>query len=232
VEVLTEIAGRGDEATLSEVAQILPNPHTRQFAGVLSLRTVPTEAYLAIVSNFVRLSRLDDHVAWCLEEVSSRSPSFVADFFEARIAEGTLGSEAVPAFPGASPLVALRDAAEFPDLLRRVRDRTFRTEGNFWYHAPRLFALISGGIDDTVMEVLGEWLKTGDIERVRRVAWLIRDCNGNLRYTELAREIIVAARGDDETEELVRSGIQHQEGVTFGTMAQPVEGRIASLADG
>lgn len=48
---------------------------------------------------------------------------------------------------------------------------------------------------------------------------------------ELAREIIIATRGDDETEDLVRSGVQHQEGVTFGPMAQHVEGQIASLAD-
>ena len=54
-----------------------------------------------------------------------------------------------------APLTTLRDAPEYADLLRRVRDWTLRTEGNFWYHAPRLFALISGGIDDRVMEVLG-----------------------------------------------------------------------------
>lgn len=94
-------------------------------------------------------------MAWGLEELSSLAPSSVIDFFEARIAEGTLGSEAVPAFPWASPLTTLRDAPEYADLLRRVRDWTLRTEGNFWYHAPRLFALISGGIDDRVMEVLG-----------------------------------------------------------------------------
>jgi hypothetical protein len=179
----------------------------------------------------VRLSRLDDYVAWCLEEVSSLSPTFVVDFFEARIAEGTRGTEAVPAFPGASPLTALQHAPEYSDLLRRVRDWTLRTEGNFWYYAPRLFALVSGGIDDTVIEVLRERLETGDIEHIRRTAWLIRECNGNPRYMELAREILIAARGDEETEDLVHSGIQHQEGVTFGTMAERVEGRIASLAD-
>jgi hypothetical protein len=179
----------------------------------------------------VRLSSLDDYVAWCLEEVSTIAPSFVVDFFEARISEGTRGMESVPAIPGASPLIALRDAPEYADLLRRVRDWTLGVEGNFWYHAPRLFALMSGGIDDTVMEVLLEWLETGDIERIRRAAWLIRECNGNPRYMELARLIIIAARGDEETEELVRSGIQHQEAVTFGTMAQQVEGRIAAMAD-
>jgi len=210
---------------------ILPNPHTCQYAGVLSLRTMPSRTYLEIFSNFVRLSRLDDYVAWCLEEVSSLSPAFVVDFFEARIAGGIREAEAVPAFPGASPLIALRGAPEYADLLRRMRDWTLRTEGNFWHHAPQLFGLVSGGIDDTVMEVLGEWLETGDIERIRRAAWLIRECNGNPRYMELARAIIIAARGDEETEDLLRSGIQHHDGFTVGTMAQRVEGRIALLSD-
>lgn len=231
VSVLREIARRGDEGVLNEVAQVLPNPSTRQDAGVLSLRTVPPQAYLEIFSTFVRLSRFDDYVVWCLEEVSSLSPTFVVDFFEARIAEGTRWVEAVPALPGASPLTALRGAPGYANLLRRVRDWTLRTEGNFAYHAPRLFALLSGGIDDTSMEVLNEWLETGDIKRIRRVAWLIRECNGNARYMKLARLIIMAARGDEETEELVCSGIQYQDGATFGTMTQRVEGRIASLAD-
>jgi hypothetical protein len=173
-----------------------------------------------------RPSHLDDYVARCLEEVSTLSPTFVVDFFKARIAEGTRGSEAVPAFRGTSPLTTLRYAPEYADLLRRVRDWTLRMEDTFWYHSPRLFALTSGGIDDTVMEVLSEWLETGNIESIRRAAWLIRECNGNPRYMELARLIIMAARGDEETEELVRSGIQHQEAVTFGTMAQQVEGRM------
>lgn len=229
--VLGEIASRGNEAILNEVARILPNPHTRRYAGVLSLCSVPTEAYLEIFSNFVRLSRLDDYVAWCLEEVSTIAPSFVVDFFEARMTEGTRGAEAVPAIPGAPPLTALRDAPEYADLLRRIRDWTFRAEGNFWYHAPRVFALVSGGVDDTVMEVLKEWLETGDIERIRRAAWLIRESNGNARYLELARTIIMAGRGDEETEDLARSGIEHQEGISFGPMSQHVEARIALLSD-
>jgi hypothetical protein len=81
------------------------------------------------------------------------------------------------------------------------------------------------------MEVLGEWLESGDIEHIRRAAWLIHECNRNRRYMELARKNTIASRVDEETEDLVRSGIQHQEGVTFGRMEQHVEARIASLTD-
>ena len=199
VELLKTIAARGDEGILSHIAQVLSWPNEARDGWAIEF--ADPQDYLDIVQNFERLPLLDFRVEKCLDRMGHIAPMQVIDFIEHRIdaiqdrrAEDER-YDAIP-FQFSRAMDSIRSSPQYLDVLRRVRDWILRDDLWFGLEAPRVLKEISGGLGAPLYRVLMEWVVSGDDQKLRTVAGILREFNVGRPFFSLSREII--RRTDDE----------------------------------
>jgi hypothetical protein len=232
VEVLKILAARGDQAILQRVADVLSWSDDTSKSWAIQFKD--PQDYLEIIQNFEWLPQLDFHVERCLDRLGQIAPMHVVDFLEQRIAaarerEGEDGQyDAVP-FQFARAMDSIRRSAEYPDVLRRVRDWMLRDDFWFRWEAPRVLAAIAAGLDQTLYTVFMEWIESGEVEKLHSVAAILHEFNEGRVFYNLSREI-VRRTNDEAVLNEIDAAIDSTPGVISGPMSVFHQKRLEAIS--
>lgn len=201
VEVIKKIAATADAVVLGQIAQRLSWP-ARDHDGWIIQFNNPQD-FVEVVQNFIRLPHLDFHVEECLNRLGAISPWAVLDFIEARINEQRRRRELKDednydaiSFSMGRAFQDIRGHPEYVNILRRIRDWTTHTDPLMRWESERLLHEVAGVLDDANERVLMEWVASGDLDKMRRVAHILHEFNSGPGFYRIGRELI--ARTDDE----------------------------------
>ncbi len=87
-------------------------------------------------------------------------------------------------FEGLPDLAAVAETENHPELLR-VRKYSIKTTGSVIFWLPKLFADISSGFGPVSLEVLKEWIDSGDEGKIKGVGRLLSEAPSNFVFTNV-----------------------------------------------
>lgn len=100
----------------------------------------------------------------------------------------------------------------YKNILRKVRDRSLNPDlkDSFWL--PKLYSYISENISLTSLEVLNEWVDTGDEEKIKAVGLLVKEAPSTFvfSHSDFVSNVLVSAQAiSDDCYEEVRSDLSN-----------------------
>ena len=194
-----------------------------------------------ILSKLILINRLDDHLYYIdkfIGYVTSRSPILVVRFFLQRLDKNaqkeTENKDYQPmpylgfryAFKGISSMQG------YKDILREIRDRALRSDSTSYFWLPKLFKYVSEGYCKTSLEVLTEWVDSGEAKKIEAVATLLKDAEPGFIFREVnfvSRVLEKAYSVSDECYRRVSSDLSSCaiSGTRSGTPGQPMPQDVA-----
>lgn len=131
----------------------------------------------ALLGKLRSVSQLDKHwIRSFVDHASRRTPEAVFDLLICRlelapdreVGYHTIGPGRIEELQSPETLKGLRESDNYEDMLREVRGYLLN-EDNSAFVAENLFLSLSNGLDETGLEVLTEWIESGDEERIKAV---------------------------------------------------------------
>lgn len=175
------IAMKLDIGDSDKLADELCAAFTRQEDGIDANQLTDAEL-TGILAKLEPVQRIDGHfVHQFLASASRRSPEAVIQFFLNRIeAEESRWGEHGRALPFDGfhfRLEGVAESAKYQDFLRSIRDRMLGAKGAHRFWLPKLFKKISLDFSPTSLEVLREWIDSGDPEKIMAAASIVSEAN-------------------------------------------------------
>lgn len=114
----------------------------------------------------------------------------------------------------------------YKNILRKVRDRSLHPDWQDSFWLPKLYSYISENISLTALEVLSEWIDTGDEEKIKAVALLVKEAPADFvfSHSDFVSNLLVSAQAiSDDCYKEVRSDLSNSAlyGVKTGLMGEP-----------
>lgn len=226
VELLKILATRSD-AILDRVAQLLSRYET---PGKWSVLFENNQDYIEIIQNLVRLPRIDYTVEKCVCRLGQIAPMLVVDFLEQRLVfefeQSGSDYKAVP-FEFHHAMKRLRSTLEFPEMLRRIRDWMLRG-GSWWFKAPDVLERVSGGWNESLYNILLEWVESGEEEKLKAVSFIVRNLNSGSLFYNLCREILCRTN-QEQILGSIQSAIYSTPGAIVGDFSNYWESRLEEI---
>jgi hypothetical protein len=233
VDLLKTIATRADENTLRHIAQVLS---ARKSGEGWIVKFANSQDYLEIIQNFERLSWLDSDTEECLNRLGQVAPMQVIDVIERRInIKAQHRTEDVHyrvlSLSSSCALNSIRCSAEYPDVLRRVRDWMVGKDGLFYFETPRILKKIAVNLEEPLYAVLMEWVNSGDIQKQRAVAIILQTFNAGQAFYDMSRELLLQTRARDESIlNSIQSAIHSTPGATWGPFSNHTQKRLEEVS--
>jgi hypothetical protein len=195
-QLLSSLTLEGDEHFAREVAELFG----RTNASVFDL---PVEAVTRLVDQMGELRSLDDHyVSEFLASALLVIPFHVLEMFMRRVEarEESIVDRAVP-YGFRPDRSKLCDRTDYADIVRAVRDAMLPESIWKGHYMPMLFKGIAHVRHPVTREVLGEWFRSGEQEKLEAAARLLSDLPS--RFVFVHRDWVVevlesAAKFSDE----------------------------------
>lgn len=123
-------------------------------------------------------------------------------------------------------LQRVADSAEYPSILRAIRDRMLRGTWQVRWWLPRLFVRVAAGFGPASLEILGEWVDSGDPDRIEAASRLLSDAPRAFAFEHAdfaVRLLEQAERAGDECYRQVMSNLYSSAtgGVRSRSLGQP-----------
>jgi len=203
----------GDDTTLLDNALMLINEEHGLAPAFLTKQDI--EALLMKLRNVRELSSDYFHTNQFLQLAAAVCPEMTVDMLLSRIEYAASLSETekyqpLPYAQFTEGLDALAEAAEYGDLLRRIRDRVLEEHHVYRFWIPQLYALASNHYDATAMSVLREWSTSTEPEHVVFAVFLAREAGPGFAFTHddfVVECLTNAAYLSDEILRRVRSNL-------------------------
>ena len=136
------------------------------------------------ITSLKKLERVQDigdyHISKFLSHACRRQASAVAELLLTRVElcdKMDLRFTPLPYLEFESPLDGFEGQANYEQLLRLVRDRSFNRPPRMQFWFPKLFKLMSEDFSPASLRVLNEWVESGDHQRILAAAGLISDAD-------------------------------------------------------
>lgn len=232
VDLLKTLATCGDESILRRVAEVLAYPGKTQDGWAVEFAN--PQDYLDIIQNFERLPSLDYHVEECLERLGRIAPIQVVDFIERRISNVDYRTKdehynAIP-FQFFRVMESIRSSPAYPDILRRVRDWMLREDVLFRWYAPRVLKEISGGLGEPLYSILMEWVESGDPQKLKGAACILREFNAGQPFYDLCREVIRRTDHEGTLSHISAAIGSSPELVSWGSLSSFTQQRLKEIS--
>lgn len=164
-----------------QLADELCATFTRDAEGI-EPALLTSEDLASILSKLAAISRIDGHyVQKFLAYAAKRDPQAVLDLLLQRIeSEDTPRGRDARALPFDGfhfPLEGLVESERYQDFLRAVRDRMQRATGMGRYYLPKLFKDISFAFSPASLQVLSEWVTSGDPTKIEVVGSIVSEAS-------------------------------------------------------
>ena len=231
VELLKILATRNDEAILAQVAETVSCPGANSGEWAISFNNL--QDLEEIIRNFDRLSRLDYSAEQCLKRLGDVSPMQVIDLIERRIRlkpRRSVTDTYYEVFPKyfSRAFDSVKTKPEYPDILRRVRDWMLSDE--FWlrFEAPALLEGIALNLAGELQDTLIEWIITGDDEKLKGVARILKEFNAGQSFYNLSRALILRTSNEDVLSPIA-GAICTTPGVVSGPMSNFYKKRLKEI---
>lgn len=148
--------------------------------------------------------------------------------------EAVNGFEALPPLGLQEKLEGLDAFSDYPDLLRLVRDRMLETSNvleSFTY-LPELFNAISLNFSPLALQILNEWIESGDAEKIEAASRLLKEAPKHFvfdegDFTSNLLEKAYAAGGDCYEHVADNMHCQAVSGERMGTTGSPFPEDVA-----
>jgi len=224
-----------DNVPLAETVLRAFNPHVGFDYSALTKQDLR-----ALLRKIARLDRIDGYeTSEFLDHAATRVPSDVVTLLLKRLSRckerDDVHTDYVPlpyeAFH--HPLDGLRASPTYAGDLRRIRQRAYRARpGMIHFWLPKLFALVSAGIDATALAVLDEWVVDTEPAKLRAVGALLRDAPRSFVFTQtdfVTRLLETASRAGRDTYDRIVSDLYGSatQGIRHGTPGQPYPEDVA-----
>ncbi len=137
------------------------------------------EDIVALLRKLGPVDRLDHHVIEFLAFASARLPREVVSLLLDRVERGEReydrDFDPLPHLGLHPSLTPLADCREYEEILRAVRDRSVQVDyrSSFWF--PKLFKEVSLRFCPASLKVLGEWISTGDAQKIAAATVLLTE---------------------------------------------------------
>jgi hypothetical protein len=156
---------------------------------------IDDELGLEVMGKLTKVSSIDDyHITLFLSELAKRHSLRIIQFLIGRI-EGTTTHEFEPLpfleFPDAFPIehhhrtVSLvLTPAERKQALCDIRNRYPGVHWALTYYLPSLFREVAAGFDEVTLDVLNEWINSGDAALIERASGLLHQAPPNFIFQQ------------------------------------------------
>jgi hypothetical protein len=169
-----------------------------------------------LLAKIVRLDELSGrayHTGQFLAFACEAAPGAVVDCLLTRIARSASedspeGYKPLPYSGFYAGLTALSADPKYPGLLRQTRDAVLRPEWQYHFWVPKLFAFASDGFGETALDVLREWVESGEPDRIVGAARLLENADYKFvfdRHAFVGPLLTQASRAGQECYDHVRS---------------------------
>lgn len=123
-------------------------------------------------------------------------------------------------------LNGILSSPHYKKMLQKVRDKSLNPDWQDSFWLPKLYSYISENVSLTALEVLSEWIDTGDEEKIKSVALLVKDTPVDFVFLhpDFVSNLLMSAQAiSDDCYEEVRSDLSNSAlyGVKTGLMGEP-----------
>lgn len=135
------------------------------------------EQIRALLEKLKSVSQLDKHwIRSFVDHASRRTPEVVFDLLihrlelapDREVGYHTIGPGRIEELQSPETLKGLRESENYEDMLREVRSYLLNEDVSS-FMASNLFLSLSNGLDEIGLEVLTEWIESGEEERIKAV---------------------------------------------------------------
>lgn len=224
-----------DNVPLAETVLRAFNPHVG-----FEYSTLTKQDLRALLRKIAQLDRIDGYeTSEFLDHAATRVPRDVVTLLLKRLNRSEQHDDVrtdylpLPYEAFHHALDGLRTSPTYADDLRRLRQRAYRARpGMIHFWLPKLFALVSAGIDETARAVLDEWIVGSDPARLRAVGVLLRDAPTGFVFTQtefVIRLLESASRAGRDAYDRIVSDLYGSatQGIRHGTPGQPFPQDVA-----
>lgn len=183
------LALKADVGQNDRLADELCGMFTRQAGGIDPALLTDADVD-AVLTKLEAISTLDDHhVHQFLAHAAKRRPQGVVALLLNRIGREDLqpggGGRALPFDGFHLQLQGLVDSDQYQQFMRVVRDRMLGAKGADRFWLPRLFKELSLNFSPASLQVLGEWVTSGDPGKVEVVGSLVSEASPNFVFEQV-----------------------------------------------
>jgi len=167
--------------------------------GTLSWASLPEQQKAEVLRALAACSSIEDYeTGQLLREITLTDPGRVVEVLQRRVelAEQDRPPEFTPLPHVWHTTLTFRESAQFPELLRQVREWLAAAPGSAWraYLGSELFALVAGPFDAQTLEVVYDYVDHPDPAKIQVVAVMLRGAPRELTWnTDAVRRILRAA---------------------------------------
>jgi len=232
VEILKDIAGRCNDFTLQNVAELLEE---HEGFDDLFIVNISAKDLKELAFNFIRLEDLNKvqvyHVEGMLKRLFILDVKGWIEFWEARINRqmeysGKGRYLAVP-FDLSRESDYVVSSEHGVEVLGTFLEWSARDEWAYRYNGAQLFKLYSGGNSSTTQAILDKWLESGDITKLRAVARVLKEMGYSQYFLEMAKKLV--NRTDDELVLSHLAGTVGSTGVVTGSLKTVWQARVGDF---
>lgn len=143
-----------------------------------------------LLENFAEVPSLDDyHLGKFIAFAAKKSPRETVQMLLRRVEQSdrvTSGYEPLPPLGIQHKLEGLNLAPDYADLLRSVRDRILATGNTLesFTYLPELFSAVTVNFSPPALEVLNEWVESGEAEKVEAASRLLKEADKHFVFEE------------------------------------------------
>ncbi|KKR56133.1 MAG: Helix-turn-helix domain protein [Candidatus Woesebacteria bacterium GW2011_GWF1_40_24] len=185
-----------------------------------------------VLEKFEKIDDIDDYyIEEFLDYAGTRMPIFVVDLLLKRIkraGEVKKRSEyQALSYSSRKLLQGFSKTKQYVDVLRMIRNIILEKEWQTRFWIPKLFKSVSNNFDDISLNVLLEWVHSGDKDKLEGVGIIIEDAPENFVFTNpkfVSEMLLVAKPFGSDTLKSARNALAHS--TVFrskhGTPGQPM----------
>ena len=245
LKILVRLSSDGSPRVMRQVIHALGNKEL--------ISQPPLEKYKQVMLNCVHLEHIDYDAEQVLRAIFRDDPIWVITFFEKRITYKAEASNRSEKFEYDTKLlkydaVPHRPHYLFEDVdwndqkalaaLKRVRDWVLTSSHLLRFEAPNLLTSMIGGddprsskvkINPPMRKLFEEWIKSKDLELMRKATYLMRGFDANAVFYSLAESAVIKSEGDKQVQEGITAALSS--GVSARNLGEPAPHLKKRMAD-
>lgn len=169
----------------------------------ISPESLTEEQIRALLGKLEAVSQLDKHwIRTFLDHASRRTSEAVFDLLihrlelapDREVGYHTIGPGRIEELQSPETLEGLRESDDYEDMLREVRSYLLNEDVSA-YMASNLFLSLSNGLDETGLEILNEWIESGEEEKMKAACRVFHDIAYDfvLEYPDFVQDTLESA---------------------------------------
>lgn len=232
IKLLKELATRDDDRLLHRIAEWLCIPG--QAPSEWAIEIADAQDYQQLLTAILRLPQLDGDVQLCLGRLAQVDPLLVVDALEARVrrqAQMQGRDSNFETIPHGVCLFAddLRSQPSYREVLRRLLDWALSSDTALRARTVEAIKAVAGGLNETLAEVLVEWIESGEVQKQRTVASVLQEFNEGEKFYTLCRHLLLHSN-DTVVRAILKDAIGSTPGAIWGSFPQFYRKRIEEIS--